>query len=519
MFCVEEGCNRKLKYRSSDAIKKQYRNGYWCDSCNRHNVDVGSFQCDNIEVHKQFEGESVDICPDCYRKQGSLPIKSSSVKPGVNKPAPDILTVLSNLRNLIQQQDPQTVNLLSHLSPVNYNQQQINPNINDNNHNNNSSHPQIINSNRNHNDNVNNYNTAPRNSDSNHNNNNISVNDKDEDDDIPKYIAFGLSPQSKERLKNIKMQMFTNIRPDGDMSSPYLKAVIALTALDYDDRVERKMAQNCKESFVLNVGHISGDEEAYTSDIASFMQNHLAGNPLILYSVIRDTISNHRVPVIQRMEKKCKTMLEDSFVKLTINIKQLLVDCISAIFALNLECNICWATNDLRPNLDTSINIRQLLIDELSDMELYDMSEEESIGDINIIVGNVVLGYVECAQILQVRHDDNIFANRNSFGQCLQFVKQLPKLLSLNDKKIESGNDMKRTGNDMNAVMTLNTDLNMFIRSSSNTVSNQSKDTQKKKKNMNSVSSLQSTVELIILELKSCFYFNKIQEMNSYHYL
>ena len=523
MFCVEEGCNKQLKYCSSDAIRKQYRNGYWCDSCNGHKVDVGSYQCGNIVVHKQTDGEPVDICPDCYHKQDSVPRKASSVKPVVNKqsnavinPTPDIITVLSNLTNLIQQQDPQTVNLLSHLSPSNYNQQQqINSNINDNNHNKNSTHPQIINhnSNRNHNHNVNNDNTEPINSNTNHNKNNIAVNDNDndEDDDIREYIAFGLSPQSKERLKSIKMDMFNHISADGELTNPYLKAVIALTAPDYDDKVEAQMAKNCKRSFVLNVEHISGDTEAYTTDLASLMQTVLSGNPLTLYTVIRETLSNHRMPAVEKMEKKCKKMLEDSFVKVTINVKQLLVDCISAILALNIDCNLCWATSDLRSNNDTAINIRQLLIDELYDMEFYDMSEEESVGDINIIVGNVVLGYVECAQILQVRHDENIFTDKNSFGQCVQFVRQLPKLLSLGNKTIESdNNNMRHMG------ITLNQDLNLLVHPSPPTVPNESTDTKKKNKNsMNSVSNVHTTVQRIVSQLKSLHWFQKIEELNS----
>ena len=514
MYCVEEGCDVKLKYRTFESLKKQYSNGYWCDKCNNHKVNVGSFHCGNVDQHRKTYGDPVDICPDCYYKEDSVSIKSSSAKPIVNKqsnavnnPQRNIQTVLSNLKNLIEQKDEETVNLLSQLLSDN-------SKINENNHNQNVDHPQIINSNRNHNHNVNNDNTAPINSNTNHHNNNsitVNNNDNDEDDDIPKYTAFGLSPQSKERLNQIKMGMFSHIRVD-QMTNPYLKALIALTAPDHDDRVEEKMAKSCKKSFVTNVENVSGEVIAYTSAISSFLQNALAGEPLTLYKLIRRSLTTHtqRIAAIATIERKCKQLLEKSFVKITINLKELIIDCISAIFTLNLGCNICWATSDLTSNKETIVNIRQLLIDELYDMGFYDMSEEESIGNMNIIVGNVVLGYVECAQILQVRHDNNIFTNSNSFLQCAKFAELIQSMMSF-DKPVELGGDTRRrTG--MN--MTLNTDLNMFVQSSSTTQSNASKST-KKKKNMNSVSNVNRTVEMVIEELKSIDYYQKIEAKKS----
>ena len=103
------------------------------------------------------------------------------------------------------------------------------------------------------------------------------------------------------------------------------------------------------------------------------------------------------------------------------NLEQLIIHCLTVMFTLNVDCKIWWSCNKLLPNQQTSFSLRTLAINK--------MFEEDSIGDINIVVGNTRIGYIECAQILQIHTDAQIFTERDSFNQCLMLLKQIPAMM------------------------------------------------------------------------------------------
>ena len=377
---------------------------YWCDICDKQKVKRGSYQCTNTQKHSEIGYDTVDVCRDCYHKETSKTAVNhkQSSKTAVNhKQSNNVMSLLSSLTHLIETGDEQTINILSQLAERN---EPMNSNTNSSNQLNNSIETQQISS----------------------MNSNTNTN---------QLIPFSLSAEAKQKLKQIKIHMFDNIDDDDEFHNPLFKVVIALTKSDYDDQLEANTANNCKKLFVNNSMDVPGEEQAVTSDVASFINQNLTGNALKLYAVIQNIFTRNKIQLIQSMTEKCSKKLQENFVKVTMmNLEQLIIDCVSVMFTLNVDCNICCGSSKLVTNRETSFSLRKLLIDQPGSAELdNNMFEDDSIGDINIIVGNTIIGYIECAQIIQIRYDAQIFTERDSFIQCLTFLKQLPAMIMKKD--------------------------------------------------------------------------------------